>query len=147
MAIDQSSASTTGAEYRAAFDGRFSGILTWPEFDSLWTQLRAAPVGWYVFQLSEAPPAEPVTAAGFGQALAAAAAMLAPARDRTWCGAVYVDDRGKPTFVKVYDPFGMAACGGGATLPHVVFSRIRPTPLQNAVPDRRGLLARLSGRG
>ncbi|HGG04652.1 MAG TPA: hypothetical protein ENK28_04285 [Aliiroseovarius sp.] len=133
-----------------AFQGDFQGILTWPDFDSLWAVLGATKGDWYVYDLTADVPSSPVSGRDFDKALSEAGDLYSSVRNRSYCGAVYVDDPRTPTFVKVFDPYQMGAtCGssGSRTMPRFVFSRIIPTPLSEPVPDSKpGLLARLSGR-
>lgn len=149
--LPEDSADNAVRIYRDALAGRFEGILTWPDLDALWTRLRTAPEGWYVHDPDAPPPDRPASETAFRQALDRAEAMFSHARSRDWCGAVYVDDRNNPGLVKIFDPFGMSACGGGsaATRPWLILSRIPPAPLADPAesPRRRGLLSRLAHRG
>ncbi|MCP5075396.1 MAG: hypothetical protein GY947_19155 [Rhodobacteraceae bacterium] len=118
-------------------EGRFEGILTWQAFDDLWERLAVSDGAWYVFDLGTAPPDQPVTGAAFAKSLGLARDMYAPVQSRSYCGAVYVDDRDAPTFVKVFDPFNMGSacgCSGERILPSFVFSRIMPDPLPAPEP-------------
>lgn len=117
--------------YQVALNGRFEGILTWPDFDALWARLRSAPAGWFVHDTEADQPAHAATPEAFAAALDRAEEMFAHARSRSWCGAVYVDDPGDPALVKLFDPHGMAACGGGggASRPRYILSRIPPAHL------------------
>lgn len=138
----------SGQSYEEALNGRFSGILTWADFDALWARLRAAPEGWFVYRPDGGVPAQPANPVELEQALADTEKMFTHARSRSWCGAVYVDDPAAPGFVKVFDPGAMAACGGGGTPPQLILCRMKPerSPAPRAA-KRGGLLGRLSGGG
>ena len=127
-----------------AYRGRFSGILSWADFDALWDRLAASDGAWFVFNPEGALPDTPVGGADFRAVLAEARETIEQVRARSYCGAVYVDDRETPTFVKAFDPYKMGAvCGtsGEHTFPRWVFSRIRPDaalPLEPEAPQKRG---------
>ena len=134
-----------------AYSGRFAGILSWEEFDALWTRLAASEGPWFVFHPEGSLPDAPVNGAGFHTVLTESRDVIEQVRNRSYCGAVYVDDRENPSFVKAFDPYKMGAvCGssGEHTFPRWVFSRIRPDaslPLEQDVPQKTGLFGWLGG--
>ena len=136
--------------YWRAYEGRFQGILTWQALGDFWQVLAASGGEWYVFYLDRAPPASPVSGAAFDAALAQILRLYDDVRDRSYCGAVYVDDPAAPGFVKLFDPWKMgAACGasGSRVLPRYALSRIPPDPLPDPAPDPEpSLFARLLAR-
>lgn len=132
------------------YGGRFSGVLSWDDFDALWNRLAAAEAGWFVFDPTGDAPDTPQGATEFAATLDEARGMLEQVRGRPYCGAVFVDDIAAPTFVKVFDPYRMGAvCGssGDRVMPRWVFCRIAPDalPLVEEPPAKKGLLARLVG--
>jgi hypothetical protein len=133
------------SDYKRAFNGRFSGILRWPQFQTLWEALTASPDGWYVYEPEEsAPPATPLTAAELGAFLVEAEAYLREHCTADCCGAVYADSLQTPTFVKIYNPRLMGGCGmGKAPLPQWLLSRMPPVSLIDDQPHHEGLMGRL----
>ncbi len=136
-----------------AYRGRFSGILTWPDFDALWEKLANAPGGWFVFDPEGAAPDAALGDEAFQDVLKEARALVEQRRaSEGHCGAVYVDNREAPSFVKVFDPLHMgSSCSIGTApiLPRMIFSHMRPDPLpaEPAVPEGKGgLLQRLMRR-
>ena len=134
-----------------AYRGRFSGILTWPDFDSLWEKMAQDPEGWFLFDPEGPAPEAPADRETCLQMLEKARALVEQRRGtEDHCGAVYVDSREAPGFVKVFDPLHMgSSCSIGTApiLPKMIFTRMRPDPLP--APDsqaRGGLLHRLMGR-
>lgn len=137
-------------EFWQAYSGKFSGILGWPEFDAFWVTLAASGGDWWVFHPAEDAPAAPLTGATFAAALDEARACVEQIRNRSFCGAVYVDNLTQPGFVKVFDPYKMGGvCGstGERILPRWTFTRLRPDalPLLPDLPEKRSLFARIVG--
>jgi len=134
-------------QYWRTYQGPFSGILTWDGFDDLWARLNETQGAWYVFDPEKEAPVKAETPEEFHATLEQAGLMLKGVRNRSYCGAVYVDDPQSPSFVKVFDPYHMgSACGGGGerVLPRWIFSRIAPDTLPPAPePTRKGLFARI----
>ncbi len=131
-----------------AYDGRFVGLPTWPGFDAFWAGLEGSGGEWYVFDPTGDAPAEPT--ADFAAVLNEARACVEQVRTRGFCGAVFADDLAAPRFVKVFDPYRMGGvCGGSGerVMPRWIFSRIAPDPLPllPVKPEKKGLLARLTG--
>jgi hypothetical protein len=137
--------------YWRAYSGRFSGILSWADFDKLWDRLVASEGKWFVFHPEGGLPEAPCEGEAFMFILSEARTVIEAVRNRSYCGAVYVDDRENPTFVKAFDPYKMGAvCGtsGEHTFPRWVFSRIRPDaalPLEQETPQKKGLFTWLGG--
>lgn len=130
------------------YNGRFSGLPTWPGFDAFWRRFEASGGDWYVFDPARDAPGAPHP--DIASALAEARACVEQARSRGFCGAVFADDLEAPDFVKVFDPDQMGGvCGGSRerVLPKWIFSRIAPDPLPliPAAPAKKGLFARLTG--
>ncbi len=131
-----------------AYAGRFEGLLKWQDFDALLDRLGAAGGEWYVFDPAGDAPESPCR--DLGATLDEVRACVDPARNRSYCGAAFTDDRADPGFVKIFDPFKMgSACGGSAdrVLPRWIISRLKPDPLP-LLPDqseKKRFFARLTG--
>jgi len=132
-----------------AYGGKFSGTLTWEQFDALFARLDAAGGNWFVFDpAGDAPDCHTTD---FTAALNEARDCVEQVRGRSYCGAVFADDFEAPGFVKVFDPYKMGGvCGGSGerVLPRWIFSRLAPDPLPllPEAPAARGILARLIGQ-
>ena len=138
--------------YWTAFQGKLHGFPMWPMLDRFWPVLSESGGAWYIHDFdSDTVPDHPASGDDVAALLADVLEMYAPARSRSFCGVVFVDDTTNPTFVKLFDPWKMgASCGssGERTLPRFVLSRIKPEPLPVATEDpvKPGLFARMSGR-
>lgn len=132
-------------EFFRAFNGRFSGVLRWPQFDILWQALTLCPEGWYVYEPEAGvPPVAPLSAADMLAFLGEAEGYLRENCMRDCCGAVYADSFESPSFVKVYNPRLMGGCGmGKAPLPHWVICRLEPVSLIEDTRKEEGLFGRL----
>jgi len=65
-------------------------------------------------------------------------------------GAVYVDNREAPDFIKVFDPANMGSscsCSSEPVMPRFIFSRTKLDSLPLAPPPKTGLFTRLRGQG
>jgi len=132
--------------FRDAYDGWLSGVLTWPDYDSLLDVVKSRPTGWYIYDTLRAPPLTPEPNATLPDSLTEITAFLRDRRRANYCGFVYVDDRAVPSLIKIYDPCTASACGtSAASIPTFTISRMPPEALPFAadVPERRGLLSRI----
>jgi hypothetical protein len=128
---------------------RSSGILHWQDMDAFWPQMQATTGAWYVFDPREDAPETPLSGAALQAELAAAQTLVYSRRDLPMSGAVYVDNREAPAFIKVFDPANMGSscsCSTEPVMPRYIFSRARPDSLPLAPPPKTGLFARLTGR-
>jgi len=135
-------------EFWRAYNGRFSGVLKWEDFDALFDRLAASGGAWFVFDPSGDAPDAPLD--DLAPVLEEARLCVEQVRNRSYCGAVFADDPANPSFVKVFDPYKMGGvCGGSGdrVLPRWIFSRLRPDPLPLLLdqPAKKGLFARLTG--
>ena len=134
----------------AAYQGRFSGILSWPDVERFWDAMAASNGGWFVFDTEQAAPDATVTGAEFAETLGKATALINTRRDRSHCGAIYVDDIQSPAFIKIFDAAAMgSACNisGIAVLPRWIISRMKPDDVPApAPPEKLSLFKRLTGR-
>ena len=101
-------------DYKSATNGRFSGVLRWPDFEILWKALDAGGEQWYVYAPDEGdPPKEPFTADQMKAFLRKTEDYLRERCTPDFCGAVYTDSVETPDFVKIYNPRLMGGCGIG----------------------------------
>ena len=117
--------------YKALVNGRFSGILRWPQFEQLWRALDEDAAGWYVYEPEESgPPKKPLTEVEMREFLIRTESYLRELCTDTRCGAVYADSVEQPQFIKIYNPRLMGGCGmGKAPLPQWLLSRVAPVSL------------------
>ncbi len=129
-----------------AYQGRAEGLLNWADIDALWPLLARDPEGWYVYDLETRPPETPLDTEDFMAFLAQAGALVNSRRDRSHSGAVYIDNRATPAFVKIFDPANMGtSCGGDHDMifPRYILSRIRPDARPAPPPEKTSFLGRL----
>lgn len=130
-----------------AYQSRASGLLQWEDVDALWHELIAQPNGWYVYDLETTLPEAPLPAASFAAFLPNAEALVNERRDRSHSGAIYIDNRASPTFIKIFDPTNMGtSCGGDHDMifPRYILSKIKPDPHPAPPPPKKGFLGRLN---
>ena len=136
-------------QFWRAWQGRFQGVLSWDDFDALLQLLAQGGGAWFVWDMEGVVPQRPASQGALAAVLEAVREMNAPVRARSYCGTVYADDPGAPSFVKAFDPYQMGAtCGssGERIMPRFVFSMIRPEPLPAPEPaPEPGFWRRLSG--
>ena len=128
-----------------AYQARASGLLHWEDVDALWPLLAAQPEGWFVYDLDAEPPTAPLPAADFTAFLPQAEALVNARRDRSHSGAIYIDNRETPTFIKVFDPTNMGtSCGGDHEMifPRYIFSKIQPSPRPAPPPEKKSFLGK-----
>ena len=118
-------------DYVSATNGRFVGILRWPQFETLWETMNATPHGWYVYEPEKQdPPAEPYSPEQLKAFLTSTESYLRDLCTKDRCGAVYANSLTQPDFVKIYNPLLMGGCGmGRAPLPQWLLSKIPPVSL------------------
>ncbi len=129
-----------------AYQGRASGLLHWEDVDTLWQLLATQPEGWFVYDLKIEPPTTPLPAADFTAFLPLAEALVNERRDRSHSGAIYIDNRQSPAFIKIFDPTNMGtSCGGGHDMifPRYILSKIPPEPRPAPPPEKKSFLGKL----
>lgn len=129
-----------------AYQGRASGLLNWVDVDALWPKLAAQPDDWFVYDLDAAPPVAPLSATDLIAFLPQAEALVNERRDRSHSGAIYIDNREAPSFVKFFDPTNMGtSCGGDHEMifPRYILSKIKPSPRPAPRPAKRPFLGKL----
>jgi len=126
------------ADFRAAFKGSFYGVLRWEHLDELWKRIREdAAGGWYLYAVGEAPPDEVTSADELLHFIGEIDDLLRKEHEEDYCGIVYVDDAGSPSFVKIFDPHNLGvSCGysDNPPLPGWILSKLRPVDLQAQMP-------------
>lgn len=99
--------------------------------------MRAEPEGWYAALTGEAPPTLSMTALELDKFIIEIDALLHKEHHYNYCGVVYVDEPGKPTLLKIFDPYNMGSgcrVGGEPIPPLWVLSRMQPTILASNIP-------------
>lgn len=133
-------------------NGRFKGVLRWPQLDAFWDVLRASNGGeWYIYAVGESIPNEPSSVEDLGRFIDEIDALLRREHDEDYCGIVYADDLQAPTLVKIFDPNDLgSSCGSSAHPPRPgwVLSLQPPVDLAQTAPlanNRRRWWRRLFG--
>ena len=115
------------------YRGSFIGILKWSQLDELWSTLRTiTDCKWYIYAIGEDLPEQPVSDEQLGRFITEIDILLRKEHKEDYCGVVYVDNRSKPTFVKIYDPNNLGVvCGfsDNPPLPGWILSQVRPEHL------------------
>ncbi|MCP4696865.1 MAG: hypothetical protein GY862_08460 [Gammaproteobacteria bacterium] len=127
--------------FRQRYNGRFSGILRWPQLDTLWAGVRKNPEGWYAYFVNEELPPAPLDATALDRFVNEVDALLRKDHDYDYCGIVYADALESPSMIKIFDPNNLgASCGssGRVVPPRWLLSRIRPEPIVDEAPVPRG---------
>jgi len=120
------------SEFARRYNGYLHGILRWPDLAALWERIRAAPEQWYVVQVGEPLPLDPVPPEKLKHLVAELDALLRRDHEEDYCGIVYVDDPEQPALVKIFDPHHLgSSCGssGQVVPPRWVLSRFPPEPI------------------
>ncbi len=124
-------------EFLDRMNGRFRGMLYWPELDALWAAVRANPEGWYVSLAGVEPEQRTMTATALHTFVQEVDALLRHEHDYDYCGIVFADDPEQPTMVKIHDPNRLgSSCGSSKsrTPPRWVLSRIQPALIVDEMP-------------
>lgn len=119
--------------YLVAFRGSFTSALRWPQLDTLWDRVRAAPEGWFVYAVGEPPPVGTVTDTALLHFIDEIDRLLRREHDEDYCGIVYADNPAAPSMIKIYDPNNLGVtCGysDNPPLPGWVLSRLPPVDLE-----------------
>ena len=120
-------------EYITAFRGSFVSLLRWPQLDSFWQTLKQQADGnWYVYTVGQTVPTVTVTAEELIAFIDKIDQQLRQEHQEDFCGIVYVDNKEKPDFIKIYDPNNLGvSCGysDNPPLPGWVLSKIKPVDL------------------
>lgn len=123
--------------YLAAFRGNFTSTMRWPELDAFWQTLKAqADDHWYIYAVGEQPPESTASKEHLLSFIDKIDELLHKEHDEDYCGIVYVDDKQKPAFIKIFDPNNLGVtCGFSENppLPGWILSRVQPVELESAL--------------
>lgn len=125
--------------FMAKFHGRLIGILRWEQLDELWQTLQTGSSdNWFIYHIGEAVPATVFQAQQFDNFIIEIDKLLRHDHQERYCGIVYVDNKPKPEFIKIYDPNNLGhVCGSNGApppLPGWIISKIQPVDLEAALP-------------
>ena len=123
--------------YLSAFKGNFISAMRWHDLNALWDVLKGhADDQWYIYAVGEVPPESTVDKADFLNFIENIDVLLHKEHDEDYCGIVYVDNKEKPEFVKIFDPNNLGVtCGfsDNPPLPGWILSRLQPVELEAAL--------------
>ena len=124
-------------DYLFAFKGNFSSTMRWHDLDAFWQTLKSyADDQWYIYAIGEEPPKDTVKKEHLLSFVDNVDELLRKEHDEDYCGIVYVDNKEKPEFIKIFDPNNLGvSCGFSEKppLPGWVLSRIPPVELETAL--------------
>jgi len=136
-AVNNSIHSTT-PDFLTYFRGRFKGIRTWEDLDTLWQRVKEFKgLTWYIYQVGEPVPETMVDAETLVRFVDEVNTLLHTEHDEDYCGIVYVDDVEQPRFIKIFDPNNLGvSCGfsDNPPLPGWILSILPPADLPAAFP-------------
>ena len=149
-------------DFWTSFNGWFSGVLDWSDVETLFSSLRKNSKGWYLAEMQSSDESNPASVPDMPESvldeddflkfLVEAESVINKRRSRPYCGAIYVDNKDDPAFIKIFDPTKMGSscsCSTEPVLPRWTISRIKPEPLPQK-PQKSpnpGFFARLTGIG
>jgi len=120
-------------EFKAAFKGKFYGVLKWDQLDDLWKIVKKdKKAGWYIYAIGDEPPRELVKGKALETVVNEINTLLRREHDEDYCGIVYTDSIKTPSFIKVFDPNNVGtSCSIAKTppLPGWTISKLPPTDL------------------
>lgn len=136
--IKQMSNDKNNNDYLQQYQGGFYGVLRWHQLDEVWDKLKQTDADWYIYQIGEAPPEQTATYEHFCYFIDEIDVLLKKEHEENYCGIVYIDDKVKPSFIKIYDPSNLgSSCGssgGPPPLPGWTLSQSKPQDLKIAFP-------------
>ena len=123
--------------YLAAFKGNFTSTMRWHDLDAFWDVLKIhADDLWYIYAVGEVPPDSMVAKQRFLNFIDKIDELLHKEHDEDYCGIVYIDNKQKPEFIKIFDPNNLGVtCGfsDNPPLPGWILSRVQPVELETAL--------------
>jgi hypothetical protein len=123
--------------YLSAFRGSFTSTMRWHDLDDFWDVLKAqADDQWYIYAVGETPPGSTVDKNQLLNFIDKIDELLRREHEEDYCGIVYVDNKEKPEFIKIFDPHNLGVtCGFSENppLPGWILSRIQPIELEAAL--------------
>lgn len=130
---------TAPPNFEQRLNGRFEGVLRWPDLDKLWVQVKASNLPWYIYEVGMDVPATQISEDDLGGEISAIDKILRDNHKEDYCGIVYVDNKEEPTLVKVFGPKNLgASCGssGSKTWPRWILSHTPPTAVGVQLDDK-----------
>ena len=127
--------------YIQAIRGKFSGIMSWADLDSLWQRILQDTDGWYLYDTNAVPPTEPLAAIELASEMDSIRQDLHTRHKHDYCGIVYADNPAEPTFIKIYDPDNLGVvCGfsDNPPLPRWILSHIPAEAVERHKPKPGG---------
>ena len=128
-----------------AYRGSFTSMMRWPHLDDFWSLLnKQADDNWYIYAVGEEPPLQPQSKEKLLSFIKEIDILLHKDHTEDYCGIVYVDDKTKPSFIKIFDPNNLGvSCGfsDNPPLPGWILSKLQPVELETALnpPNNRRL--------
>ena len=123
--------------YLAAFKGNFTSAMRWHDLDAFWDTLKDhADDQWYIYAVGETPPESVADKAHFLHFIEKIDVLLHKEHDEDYCGIVYIDNKERPEFIKIFDPNNLGVtCGfsDNPPLPGWILSRLQPVELETAL--------------
>ena len=124
-------------DFKQRFSGSFYGVLKWTNLDELWQKIKSqADADWYIYSPGHDVPESTVTNERLFTFIDEINDLLHKEHEKDYCVIVYVDDKDKPSFVKIFDPNNLGvSCGfsDNPPLPGWILSKIKPMALENSV--------------
>lgn len=137
MNINSNTATNRETPFQKRLDGRFEGIMRWPQLDDLWKRVRQVTMPWYFYQVGSQLPDQPMSGQALADAIKELDALLRREHDYDYCGIVYADRADDPTLIKVYDPNNLGSscgCSGARIPPRWIISHQRPELIVDDAP-------------
>ncbi|MEY2341374.1 hypothetical protein AB4090_04600 [Acidithiobacillus sp. IBUN Pt1247-S3] len=131
------------SDFASVYGGMLWAIREWAQWDAMVAKLQAeADDGWYVYFVGQDLPQATLSSTAFRRVLAEIDILLHHDHRERYLGIVYVDDRERPSLIKIYDPNNLgASCGssGSQVPPGWILSRMRPEllPGPKIIPEGR----------
>ena len=123
--------------YLAAFRGSFTSTMRWHDLDAFWEVLKArADDQWYIYAVGHTPPDSTVDKQQLLNFIDKIDDLLHKEHEEDYCGIVYVDNKERPEFIKIFDPHNLGVtCGFSENppLPGWILSRVQPVELEAAL--------------
>ena len=128
------------SDFRVKLDGLLYSLLSWEQLAAFWLRINAS-AGWYLYAVGQEVPSEMASAEQVREFISRIDALLHAEHQERYCGIVYADDVGVPSFVVIYDPHNLGvSCGSSKerVWPGWIMSQVAPEALQTiAVPNNR----------
>ena len=137
MSQTQETINNSNPDFISAFNGKFSGVLRWPQVDDLWLNVKKQKdQDWYLYAVGEQPPTESSSGDALEKFIDELDKLLRKEHEEDYCGIIYADDIETPGFIKIFDPNNIGTSCSMALkgpLPGWIISKIKPTDLEEAM--------------